>query len=331
MWTYDLMVHSDPEYTDSNNSGLGDVGDDGDSPFSWYKPFTAMLTIMAQLFASSSVIGPALFVIAVIIRQPRLNNYRYWFIANLLVCVMLVAMVFLPAAVNTASQMFTDQVSSMQFIVNFTIIPSLACCFMSCVVFADMFCFLFFANYQNYLTPKKSVVMAMAAWVMASAVVLVLSTASSSGLLSDHIILLVVSIILLMVKIIIGVAVLCLNVFLFYYWTKVNVRLQEEVLNLPSAESRSRLHKQIDVFVRVESSIKPFFAFFSISLFNVAIEIVKVIIAGYTSGFYNAPISFVTFIALTWLECVCCVLTYSVLLIIIFHWSCSKSNKIVPT
>ena len=321
------MALGDPE------SGImpQELGYSDDDDYSWYKPFAAMITILVQLFTSSSVVGPALLLIAIIIRQPRLNNFRYWFIANLLVCVMLVAMVFLPAAINTAAQMLTAQASSIQFIVNFTIIPPLASCFMSCVVFMDMFCFLFFADYQNYLTPKKAIAMAMAAWVISSVIVLVLSVGSSSDLLSYHIILLITIIIVLMVKIIIGVAVLCLNVFLFYYWTKVNVRLQEEVLNLPTAESKSRLHRQIDIFVRVESSIKPFFAFFSISLLSVAIEIVKVIIAVYTNGFYDAPISFVTFIALIWLECVCCVLTYFILLMIIFHWSCSKSNKIMPT
>ena len=294
------------------------------------RPFTGVFTTVVQLFTSLSVICPTLLVLAVIIRQPRLNNFCYWFIANLLVCNILVALLFLPAAVNIAVNMITDQIYTMHFIVNFASIPSVAYYLICCVIFADMLYFLFFNKYQDFLTSKNAVVMVSIAWGISCSIVILLNILKSSIPLSDHSILLIIWFILLVVKIGIGLSVLCTNVYLFYYWTKVNVQLQVEVLNIPTTNNKCRLHKQIDIFVRVESCIKPFFAFFSISLFSVVIEIIKVIVTGYPNGFHHAPFSFVIFIILTWLECIFCVLTYSILLLTILDCSYFRDNKIMP-
>ena len=290
--------------------------------------FTEVFTSMMQLFASSSVVCPTLLIVVVIIRESQLNNFRYWFIANLLVCNTLVALLFLPAAIDTAANMFTDQVNSKQFFVSFASIPSVAYCLMCCVTFVDMFCFLFFNKYQDFLTSKKAIAMVSIAWGISCVVVILLNILKTSTCLSDHLILLIICVTLLVIKIIIGVSVLCTNVYLFYYWTKVNVRLQAEVLNIPTSDNKCRLHKQIDIFVRVESCIKLFFAFFSISLFSVAIEIIKVIV---TAGFHHSPFSFVIFIVLTWMECMFCVLAYFILLLTILDWSYFRNNKIMPS
>ena len=323
LWIYRLMALTDPVDSEGDNSGemLQELSNDDAGSF------TEVFTTMMQVFASFSVVCPTLLVVAVIIRQPRLNNFRYWFIANLLVCNILVALLFLPAAINTAVNMFSDQVNSKQFVVGFASIPSVAYCLMCCVVFVDMFCFLFFDKYQDFLTSKKAIAMVSIAWGVSCAVVVLLSILKTSISLSDHWILLIICVTLLVVKISIGVSVLCTNVYLFYYWTKVNVKLQAEVLNIPTSDNKCRLHKQIDVFVRVEMCIKLFFAFFSISLFSVAIEIIKVIII---TGFHHSPFSFVIFIILTWMECMFCVLAYFILLLTIVDYSYIR-NKIMPS
>lgn len=291
-------------------------------------PFTEVFTIMMQLFASFSVICPTLLVVAVITRQPRLNNFRYWFIANLLVCNTLVALLFLPAAINSAVTIHTDQVN---FMVGFASIPSIAYCLMCCVIFADMFCFLFFDKYQDFLTSKKAIAMVSIAWGISCAVVILLSILKTSASLSDHWILLIICVILLVIKISIGVSVLCTNIYLFYYWTKVNVRLQAEVLNIPTSDNKCHLHKQIDIFVRVELCIKLFFVFFSISLFSLTIEIIKVSIISHTNDFNHSPFSFVIFIILTWMECMFCVLAYFTLLLVILDRSYFRNNQIIPS
>ena len=324
-----LMALSDP--VDSEGSSSGEMPQElsyVDAPLG---PFTEVFTTMMQLFISFSVICPTFLLVAVIIRQSQLNNYRYWFIANLLVCNTLVALLFLPAAINTAVNMFTDQIYSTQFIIGFAFIPSIAYCLMCCVIFTDMFCFLFYDRYQDFLTSNKAIVMVSIAWGISCVIVILLSILKTSICLSDHLILLIICVILLVVKIAIGVAVLCSNVYLFYYWTKVNVKLQAEVLNIPTSDNKCRLHKQIDIFVRVESCVKLFFAFFSISLFSMAIEIIKVIITGYTNGFHHAPFSFVVFIILTWMECIFCVLAYFILLLTILDSSYFRNNKIMPS
>lgn len=324
----DLMVSGNLEY---NGSGTMPQGLTHSDAFTNAGPFTAVFTTVTQLFTSLSIVCPALIIISVIIRQPRLSNHRYWFIINLLVSNILVAILFLPATINTAAHMFTDhEAASMEFIVGYALIPPVAYCLVSCVILTDMFCFLFFGNYQQFLTSKKAIVMVKIPWIMSCVFVVLLSIQKSVELLSNHIILLITVAFMLIVKIIIGVAVLFLNVFLFYYWAKVNIRLQAEVFNLPTAQSKCRLHKQINIFVRVESCIKPFFAFFSISLFGVAIEIMKGILAVSACGFHHAPVSFVIFIVLTWVECMFCVLTYAILLMIIFRYACFKNNKIFP-
>ena len=322
-----MMALSDLGYNNSSTAVPQELCNP-DAP-AYTEPFATMLTTVMQLFSSLSVIAPALFIIAVIIQQPRLNNFRYWFIGNLLACNVLVAILFLPAAINVAVHMVTGHVFSMQFIVSFASIPSVAYGLMSCVIFADMFCFLFFDSYQDYLTPKKVIVMAVIPWVISCAIVVILSIRKASDTLSDRVVLLITSVIMLVIKIFIGVAVVCLNVFLFYYWTKVNMRLQAEVFNSPTAQNKNRLHKQINIFVRVESCIKPLFAFFSISVFNMAFEITKVIII--YDVYDDAPVSFVIFVIMTWLECIFCVLTYSILLMT-FYPLCSyfKRNTIMP-
>ena len=291
------------------------------------------LTTLIQLFTSLSVTGPALFVLAIISHQPQLNNFRYWFIANLLVCNVLVSVLFLPAAIDTADHMFNDQIYSMQSVVSFAAIPSLACSLISCVIFTDMFCFLFFSKYQDFLTTKKAVVMMSVAWGVSCVIVTVLSVWRTTNSFGDHFILFIACVVSLVIKIIIAIAATCLNVFLFYYWSKVNIRLQVEVLNAPTTDNNCRLRKQIDIFVKIESCIKPFFAFFSSSLFNVAMQIIKVVIASCSNSFYNAPIPFVVFIILTWMECIFCMLAYSISLRTKFHsfyFKQFRNNRITP-
>ena len=312
-----------------------DTGSSGEAQeLSYATVLAGPFTTMMQLLTSLSVTGPALLVLAVISLQPRLNNFRYWFIANLLVCNVLVSVLFLPAAIDTAGHMLKDQIYSIQFVISFAAIPSVACSLISCVIFTDIFCFLFISNYQDFLTARRAAVMMSVAWGLSCGVVTVLSiwrTTNSSG---DHFILFITCVISLVMKIIIAIAAVCLNVILFYYWSKVNIRLQAEVLNVPTADNKCHLRKQIDIFVKVESCIKPFFAFFSNSLFNVAMQIVKVVIASYTNGFYNTPIPFIIFIILTWMECIFCVLAYSISLRATFHsfyFGQLRNNRIVPT
>jgi len=321
------MTSSDLEY---NDSGVMSQETNYDDASTYIGPFTAIFTTVLQLFSSLSIAVPALFIIAIIIQQPRLNNFRYWFIGNLLFCNILVGIVFLPAAIDAAVHMFTDQEFSMQFIVGFALVPFVAYCLMCCIIFTDMFCYLFFDKYQDFLTPKKATMVVKIVWFSSCVYVVLLNVLQSSNPYSSHIILLITVIVVFVIKGIIGVAVLCLNALLFYYWTKVNIKLQAEVLNLPTTQNRCRLHKQIEVFVRVESCMKQFFAFFLMILFSIAVEIIEVIITYYNLGFYNAPVSFVIFIVLTWVECIFCVIAYSILLMIIFHHYCFK-NKVMPT
>lgn len=327
---YHLMQSSDLEY-DISGAIPQEMNHTDASAYINRGPFTAVFTIMMQLFSSSSVVLPTLFIIYVIMQQSQLKNFRYWFIANLLLCDSLIAIVFLPAAIDAAVHMLNGQDFPMQFIVSFACIPSVSYSFMCCVILADMFCFLFIDKYQNILTQKKVIGMVMVAWIASCGVVVVLSIWNTSGPLS----LSITTVIMLVIKIVVGISVLCLSIFLFYYWTKINIRLQEQILSLPTTQNSTQnscsLRKQIEMFVRVKSSIKPLCAFFFVSLFGVAIEIIKaIILINYACDFSSAPGSFIIFIILTWLECMFCVIIYSILLVIIFWCSFFISNKIMP-
>ena len=293
-------------------------------------PFVAMTTLV-QFITSMSVVLPASFITTAILQHPQLNNFRYWFVANVILCRILMAVIFLPTTIDTASSMFNGQGYSLQSISGFAFAVPTACCLMDFAVYGDIVSFLFIPQYQDYLTKKKAKILVGAVWIASYIIVVVFNLLedSSDDLYGCSVLASEVTI-LLITKAVTLVILLCSGVAIFCYCTKLTIRIEKEVLSPPATSDKHLLHKQVESFVKIESCMGPFIAFSIITCYGVIIETVKVIIMIITGGFNQAPFAFSFFIVLTWSESIFCLITYSTLFLMKFHLLCFNNNQIFP-
>jgi len=292
--------------------------------------FVAMTTLI-QLVALLSIVLPASFIVSAILQHPQLNNFRYWFAASIICCRILMAIIFLPTAIDTASNMFNNQGYSFQLVSGFAYAVPTACCLMDFVVYCDIFSFLFIPRYQDYLTKKKALVLVGAVWVMSYIIMILFNLVedSTNDLYGCNVLINEVTI-LFITKAMMGMILLCSGMALFYYWTKLTIKIEEEVLSTSDNCDAHLLRKQVEKFVKIESCMGPFIAFSAVTVCGVATEMVKAVVMLVTGGFIQTPFSFSFFIFLTWCECVFCIITYSTLYCVKFHLFCFNNNQIFP-
>lgn len=219
-----------------------------------------------RLMIVAAITVPAVMVIIVVIHKKELHKFHYWFVINLMICDVITALVINPFYVVpymiklfsnvkvmmhcgcTFAFLYIAPISSGLMVLNLTVDAVLAIAFP--------------LRYVDLMTKTKAIIMVAMAWMLAASLTLPLIASPELDVTVDNLSLCPYNIkaflVLPMVRIVMAVAVIGFNIYLYWKLFKTKQKLKC-LIEISTRGSSSRAHT-------IRSQLKKYKAFTRLSI-----------------------------------------------------------------